>query len=301
MTMSKFSLVPYLRKLYRHSINSPWLDKKIYFVLDLLADYYSRWRGYSFPNNYIRRWKLDMLWELYEKDTLAVFKKIIKPDMIAIDIGAHIGYYTRIFSKMVGSGGVVLAFEADPENFLLLKKNTQQLANVKIFQLALSDHAGIIDFYHCLEKAGCHTTLANAPLNFKMQKISVPANTLDTVLAQENIANVQVIKIDIEGGEAAALTGMAQTMQVNKNLAVITEFAPAWIKAAGKDPLTVLQQFKNNNFSIFAIANNKLSLLTPINKESYEVFIPKLQPNGSAYNQFVNLYCAKGIFLKLIE
>ena len=136
----------------------PWLDQCIYKVLDALTDLYSYIRRYTFPEYYVRCGKFYMLCDIYEKETTALFKKIITPGMTIIDIGAHIGYFTRIFSKYAGSKGRVYAFEADPENFILLQKNTKHLKNIELFKTAISDKAGKIDFYHS-NKSGCNSII----------------------------------------------------------------------------------------------------------------------------------------------
>ena len=68
--------------------------------------------------------------------------------MIVVDVGAHIGYFTRIFSNLSGPSGTILAFEADPENFTLLKQNTSHYSNVRAYEEALSAQEGFIHFYH---------------------------------------------------------------------------------------------------------------------------------------------------------
>lgn len=286
-------LIERLRKIYRRFIHWQWLDNQIYRFLDILTNLYSYFRNYSFPSNYIRRWKLDMLWELYEPETVALAKKIIQPGMAVADIGAHIGYFTRIFSKLAGPAGLVLAFEPDPENFSLLKKNTKNLSNVRPIQLALCDQTGFIDFYHCLEKAGCHSILPSIPVNFTTQKITVPAGTLDAALKEKQVSGVDFIKIDIEGGEWAALQGMAKTLANPRLKGLIVEFAPAWIKAAGAEPLQLLQYIAGFGFKIYAITPKGLQIINPTKPSSYQQFIPPPHLDGSAYNQFVNLYCAK--------
>lgn len=287
------AIVSIIRKIYRKFIRSPWLDKLIYKILDTITNIYAYSRHYSFPKNYIRRWKLDMLWELYEPETAALFKKIIKPGMVIVDIGAHVGYFTRIFSRLAGKNGVVYAFEADPENFELLQKNTKHLKNIKICRLAISDHAGEIDFYHCEEKAGCHSTLPDQPLNFKMRKISVPADTLDNIIAREKINRINIIKMDIEGGEPKAIAGMQNLLNKNQNIKMVLEFAPAWIKKT-LNPLDFLKKISAYGFEIFAVLPDAMEKIKSDNDSDYEKFIPESR-DGTAYNQFVNLYCEKEI------
>ena len=60
---------------------------------------------------------------LHEKTILNLVKNEIKKGDVVIDIGAHIGYYTVLFAKLVGPKGRVFAFEASPTNFEILKKN----------------------------------------------------------------------------------------------------------------------------------------------------------------------------------
>ncbi|MDP2684176.1 MAG: FkbM family methyltransferase [bacterium] len=283
------SIISNLRKFYRKYIHINAMDKIIYGVLDNMVNLYCIVRRYHFPAKYIRRWKLDFLGDLYEKETMVLVKKIMRPGMTIVDIGAHIGYFTRAFSKSTGSAGVVYAFEADPENFEVLEKNTNFMSNVRRYPTAISDHVGKIDFYHCEEKAGCNSTLPNLPLDYKMKKISVYATDLDTALEQAGVKHVDLIKIDIEGGEVTALKGMKKTLE-QKDISLIIEFAPAWIVAAGVTPQGFLSELASLGFNLFAIMNDGLIKLNP-NDNSYVELLPKTE---TAFNEFLNIYCVKG-------
>lgn len=286
-------MVSTLRNFYRKYVHWQFLDRKIYAILNFFTAVYCLLNRYSFPKNYIRRWKLDMLRGFYEKETVSLLKKIIGPGMVVVDIGAHVGYFTRIFSNLVGKKGFVFAFEADPENFELLKKNTRHLKNVRCYPLAVTDRAGMIDFYHCEEKAGCHSTLPHVPLNYTMRKIAVPSIPLDTFLAQENIPHVDLIKMDIEGGESAAFRGMHNVLGSAEPISLVTEFAPDWVQASGISPQNFLRELTSLGFQIFAIIDDRLEAIDPENAASYTHFIPANNRSDS-YNKFINLYCVKG-------
>jgi|SRR3989344_2043279 len=279
-----------LRKIYRKLVHSPLLDRSIYVVLDALTDTYAFVRGYAFPKNYIRRWKLDMLGELYERETVVLFRKTVKREMVVVDIGAHIGYYARIASSLVGHNGVVHAFEADPENFVLLERNTRHSAQIRRHKIAIADKAGTIDFYHYNDKSGAHSTLPNVPLQFEKRKITVPATDLDAYLKEHGVTHVDVIKMDIEGGESAALRGMEQTLRGVRFL--FTEFAPAWIEAAGSSPLSFLESIEAHGFDIFAITPRGLTKLSPVKNSDIARLIPKPRSDSHA-SEFINLYCVK--------
>lgn len=280
-----------IRTFYRHHVHSPQLDQFLYEVLDWLTNRYSGLRGFSFPENYVRRWKLDMLWGLYERETFSFCKTVIRPGMVVVDIGAHIGYFTRVFSKLVGRTGKIFAFEADPVNYSLLKRNTARLSNIKSLELAISERSGALDFYHCLTKAGCHSTLQNIPLDFERKKITVKSESLDEFLTRERVEKVDVIKMDIEGGEYSALKGMEQTLK-QKELMLLLEFAPKWIEASGISPYNFLQYVADFGFTIYAITESGLVEMAPKSFNDYGRFIPA-SSDGSAFGEFVNLYCIK--------
>ena len=81
-------------------------------------------------------------------ETEFVMNEIKKGDVV-LDIGANIGYYTLIFARLVGEEGKVFAFEPDPENFALLKKNVEinGYHNVVLVQKAISNKTGKIRLF----------------------------------------------------------------------------------------------------------------------------------------------------------
>ncbi|MEK7482439.1 MAG: FkbM family methyltransferase, partial [Patescibacteria group bacterium] len=159
-----------LKKLYK---SSPWFVRKTAILFfSLIVDIWAGLKRVHFPKKYNSEWasRLEMLSGNLEKETVALCKKILKPGMNAVDIGAHIGYYTMLFSKLVGKNGQVFAFEPEPENFQLLAENTGKYRNVKIFQKAISDKSGPLWFYRSEGKTACHSLL---PADFRNEKIEV--------------------------------------------------------------------------------------------------------------------------------
>lgn len=276
--------------MYRTYIRAPRLDRLIYAFLDSLVNAYSRFRGYTFPDNYIRRWKLDMLHGIYEKETAALFASVITPGMVIVDIGAHIGYFTRLFSALVGPRGAVYAFEADKENFQLLQRNIRRFKNVRAFEVAITDRRGAIDFFHYDEKAGLHSILPNVPLEYAKRKITVESADLDSALEHNNVRRVDLIKMDIEGGEWKALEGMKKTISSHGPLMLLVEFAPAWIRAAGTDPLTFLRTIETYGFTLHAVTSHGLVKIDTINDAQYQELLPKTPTH---FNEFINMYCVK--------
>ena len=77
-------------------------------------------------------------WESKEKK---VFEKNISKGDIVVDVGAHIGTHTLTFARIVGDKGTVFAFEPDPRNFEILRKNIKinNYQNVTLVNKVVSD------------------------------------------------------------------------------------------------------------------------------------------------------------------
>lgn len=254
-----------------------------YFIkkcITLGVDFLAARRGFSFPAKYTWRWKGDMLAGRYEPETTSLLKRILKPGMIFIDVGAHIGYFTRLASRTVGPTGHVYAYEADEENYGLLSLNTRGRQNVTLRKVAISSHEGTVDFYHLSNSTGCHSTVP--PLG-EQRKIEVEARTLDDELERLHIAHVDVIKMDIEGGEWEALRGMPQLLAQN-NLSMIVEWNPQAL-ARGGDPLSFLSKLVDAGFTLSALTQNGPLTLNPTHLTEAHAC---LDSKGS-----VNIYCTK--------
>ncbi|OGG73873.1 hypothetical protein A3A40_02580 [Candidatus Kaiserbacteria bacterium RIFCSPLOWO2_01_FULL_54_20] len=216
----------------------------VVFVVNTWAQF----AEFSFPSKYPWQWKVEMLRDRYEKDTTDLFKKIIKPGMTVLDVGGHIGYFTRLFSRLVGPSGHVYAFEPDPYNFSLLKKNTEGFSNTRIVNTAVSDTEGTIDFYEIEDSTGCHTTV---PTNAPARKLSVNALMLDSFMKERG--EVDVIKMDIEGGEPRALLGMERILSSERPLRIVMELQPDALARAGTSSAAVIASLKQKGFEAYGI------------------------------------------------
>jgi FkbM family methyltransferase len=140
--------------------------------------------------------------EVYDEQyTDAFFRKFVKQGYTFIDVGANIGYYTRLTSNLVGKEGVVHAFEPMPSAFDLLKANAIDLSNVHVHQIAISDSDG--SSFFSVNKFG-ETSSLGKNLNAKYV-ITVKQKSLDSLFL--NVGRVDVIKIDVEGWELEVIKG----------------------------------------------------------------------------------------------
>jgi FkbM family methyltransferase len=148
---------------------------------------------------------------------------------IVVDVGAHIGRYTIIASKRVGENGKVIAIEAHPGNYEMLNRNIKLngLTNVMTLNYAVYSKETKIKLFLPGEKSNrtIYNTLISSRATDEEKFVEVNANTLDNLLQQGGISDAEVnwIKIDVEGAELEVLKGAHDTMSNSKNITFLIE------------------------------------------------------------------------------
>jgi len=146
---------------------------------------------------------------------------------VVVDIGAHIGRYSIISSKRVGQNGKVIAIEAHPHNFEILNRNIKlnKLTNITTLNHAVYSKETKIKLYTRGQQLG--HTIYNTIITDRAKKedgfVDINANTLDNLLQQNGINEVNWIKIDVEGAEFEVLKGAHNILSNSKDIALLIE------------------------------------------------------------------------------
>jgi FkbM family methyltransferase len=198
----------------------------------------------------------------YEPEMMSFFRSSLTPGMTVVDIGANLGFFTVIAAGKVGPSGKVFAYEPDPHNFDLLKKNiaVNSFTTVKASSTALSDRVGTRELFF----GDNNTTHSFGDKRGAGRSETVSTDTLDNSLKQYGSPQIDLIKMDIEGAEPIALEGMLDTIKKNPNLILLFEFHPNAIKRVGHSPLGLLKRLTELGFSLSVIDEDK-KVRTPIN------------------------------------
>lgn len=155
----------------------------------------------------------------YEPNEFCLLSRILKPGMFFIDAGANIGLYTLFAARHVTEEGRVVAIEPSTREMAILRHNVvgNNLGNVTLCPVALSDHAGEVELLVAPMRHAGHNTLGafgyNTPLDHRER---VSAMRLDDLVEAQDLKRVDVIKMDIEGAELAALRGGCETLRKHK-------------------------------------------------------------------------------------
>lgn len=182
---------------------------------------------------------------------------------VVLDIGANIGLYTLTLARRVGPTGRVFAFEPEPSNCALLRKNIEQNGyhNVTIFEKAVSDRSGKCNLYLSKTHGGLHRTYQSRACSGSVVIESVRLDDIADLRDQE----VNLIKIDVEGAEPRVLAGMGALLGRSRNLKLFMEFVPKFLLEQGLCPDEVLSWLRAEGFELFRVDSRmrKVQRVTP--------------------------------------
>ncbi|MBM3157904.1 MAG: FkbM family methyltransferase [Chloroflexi bacterium] len=197
----------------------------------------------------------------YEPFETSLVERITQTGMMAVDIGANIGYYTMILSSRVGPKGRVIAFEPDPTNMYLLRRNVRcnDLLNVICEQAAVLGFDGKTTLYLSNSNFGDHRVF-DAQDEDRFNK-GVPRKSLEArAISLDNYLQsighqANIIKMDIQGAEMLALPGMMQALS-NPNITFFCEFWPYGLRKANSNPKQYLLSLRELGLDLFEIVES---------------------------------------------
>lgn len=148
----------------------------------------------------------------YDRQTEEIIARVLLPGSSAVDVGAHSGV---ILESIVNHapGGSHWAFEPLPEFAAQLRIRFE---NVRVVEVALSDHSGETTFQHVINHPG-YSGLIERPYDHddaKIEEIRVQVGALDDFIDESE--DIHFIKVDVEGGELGVLRGAQHTILRNR-------------------------------------------------------------------------------------
>ncbi len=230
--------------------------------------------------------------DVYEVFEQKVFRSLINEGDTFLDVGANIGLYSIIAARHSGTSGKIIACEPAPENSALLRANINRngFKTIRVCDCALADRDGTMQLYLSDNNKGNHSLLADTVISGS-NSINVQVCRGDSLLENEGLNNIDIIKIDVEGAEPLVLAGLRHTLAQTR-LALLLEFSPGSVRGAGYNPHELLKNLSNNNFKIFEMNSSEQKLIEIIQPEE---LIRRLGKDG-----YSNLLCLKGRELPIL-
>lgn len=150
-----------------------------------------------------------------EDDSIAAYTHWYapKPGDLVFDVGAHAGFTTCMFARMVGPSGRVVAFEPDASSLACLERNVadQRISNVTIVRKAIDAKTGAAYF-------NADGTMAAGLVEHSVYSNTGERTTVETLSLQDACGQFgvpQFVKLDIEGAEIAVIQSAAEFLKVH--------------------------------------------------------------------------------------
>ena len=222
------------------------------------------------------------VWGRHEPLVGEVIREVLRPGDTAVDVGAHVGYFTLMMARQVGPQGKVFALEPDPQNYQLLKRNVERngYRNVVLFPYAALDREETVRLYRSRENRGDNRLF---PRRKGESFVEVQGVRLDRLLPPQEVPSLRLVKVDVQGAEGRVLRGMEQWLRDKRSLHLVCEYDPQAIKAVGEDPWQYLLWLKELGFSLWDLDEKRGEKVRVAAEELYEKY-----REGST-----NLYCIK--------
>lgn len=209
-----------------------------------------------------------------EKQVVEYIKKAIKENNPTIfDIGANVGGYTSMLSKIWNEQAIIHCFEPSRKTFNQLIENTKGINNIIYNNLGCSDIEQNMLLYSYSNLSGL-SSVYNRNLdhvNLKTNEVSTAFfTTIDNYCKKNNIEHIHFLKMDVEGHELSVLQGANKMISENNIDYIQFEFGGCNI-----DSRTFFKDFfylLHDKYNIFRILKNGLFEISQYS-EYYEIFV----------------------------
>lgn len=155
---------------------------------------------------------------LYEAEDRSLLGPVLRTGMVAVDVGANIGWYTAIFVGAAGPQGKVIAIEPLPANLSRIYRHIKlwnHPCNVCVVPAACGNIRGRTKLYLNKYHPG-NTIIESKTRNhpaFNGTSMDVDVITIDSLLRELSLKQVDLLKIDVEGAELLVLQGAEEALR----------------------------------------------------------------------------------------
>jgi FkbM family methyltransferase len=188
----------------------------------------------------------------WEQLIFEAIRPFVEPNATVLDIGAHVGYAALLFAEWVGPGGRLVCFEPVPNNVTQLQRNlgaNRYQGRTIVVPSAVAEEASLRSFY---DDGGSNSGMGSLGAR-KGRNSSRQVNTIaiDDWLAETDVSEIALTKIDVEGAEALVVRGMAKSLAEGRHRAVLIELHPDAVHAIGRELSGLFERIAGRPYALF--------------------------------------------------
>ena len=185
---------------------------------------------------------LNLVRRTYDQSEFQAIPRLVKPGDIACDIGANVGVYTVLLSRLCGRSGRVWAFEPVPDTYWRLRETLalNRCDNVAPVQAAIADTDGTARMNLFKPQFSEWNTLGKPSMLTRDgrrvspgESVQVPSHTLDQFCDEHRIERIHFLKVDVEGFELSVFRGAETLLREQRVDFICFEISKDPLKGAG--------------------------------------------------------------------
>src|SRR5579863_3318673 len=199
-----------------------------------------------------------IVYRQWEAELSAFFNMALTPDTVFVDVGANFGYFTCLAGSRIGLSGTgrVFAIEPNPKCAELLRKNVLinwSMCPVEVFQNAVAERECTLELIVPKNRAAnAHLgPSGDRPLEPYQDIFEVSVRPLDSIIPEGKV--VDLMKIDVEGHEFAALSGARAVISRSPDIRIVMEWSPGQMKNAGYTAVRVYELLREHDLRAYRL------------------------------------------------
>lgn len=187
----------------------------------------------------------------YERLETQIVRRLLRPGMTFLDVGANVGYYSAMAAECVGPEGRVIAFEPAEYAFFRLRRmvSVNRLTWVKVYPCGLSDAPGQMTLYGGAEDDPLRNHTATMVPNENPHRRLVEIDTLDRFAERLEIRHIDLIKIDVDGLEMQVLRGAEELIDDGRIDHILIECNEYWLERMNTSTAEITEHLRSKGFN----------------------------------------------------
>lgn len=154
-----------------------------------------------------------------------------------LDVGSFTGIESVMFTDRIPNV-FIHAFEPNPESLMNVLRCTEDVNNIKVHELAMSNFNGESTFFVTNENIGASSLLEPSILlktGPVSEEIKVKVKTIESWAKENSVDKVDFIWMDVQGSELNVLMGMGDLLNTLKGIYVESAVVPYYHGGAHRD------------------------------------------------------------------